>query len=123
MAPRRSSTETGRRYERLAADFYRSKGFEVLQQNYRDGSREIDLIVRMGDLVVFVEVKAARSGSFGHPAERIDQRKIRHLTRAAQRYVENEGVSGCDLRFDLVAFSDGRLEHYPNAFEAAPDSE
>jgi len=106
----------GRRYERLAADFFRANGFEVRAQNFRAGAREIDLIVQRDRLVVFVEVKAARDESFGHPAERVDGRKREHLVAAARRYMGENDLSGCDLRFDCITFVGGQIEHYPNAF-------
>ena len=74
------------------------------------------MIVRKGSLIVFVEVKSAETPKFGHPAERVDKRKIKNLTEAAERYIETKGIVGCDLRFDVVTFVDGKPEHYPDAF-------
>lgn len=113
---RRSHVATGRRYERRAAEFYQKQGFTILERNWRDASREIDLIARRDNLIVFVEVKAARSKSFGHPAEWVDQRKQERLIAAACRYLSEHDTTDCDLRFDLVAFFGGNLEHFPDAF-------
>ena len=113
---RRDHVATGRQYEQYAAEFYENHGFQILERNYRAGSREIDLIVRRENLIVFVEVKASRTKRFGHPAEWVDSRKRTHLIAAARQYRSTHDTSGCDLRFDLVAFSEGNLEHYPNAF-------
>ena len=116
-SPRRGNrVAAGRRYERLAAEFYTRNGFTILARNYRDASREIDLVARNGNLIVFVEVKASRSDSYGHPAERVDKRKQAHLAAAARRYLADNAIDGCDLRFDLITFVNGELEHYPNAF-------
>lgn len=79
---------------------------------------EIDLIVKRDNLIVFVEVKSAASKRFGHPAERIDEKKMINLTHAAQQFITEQEVKNCDLRFDAVTFVDGQLEHFPNAFEA-----
>jgi len=51
----------------------------------------------------------------------VDKRKVANLTEAAQRYLADNDIRGCDVRFDVVTFTDGRLEHYPNAFEAPAD--
>jgi len=116
----RSSTHArGRHHERLAAEFFQSKGFEVLEHNLQVGHLEIDLIVRNDDLLVFVEVKSASTLKYGHPAEKVDRRKIERLTRAAQKYLQDHEIEGCDLRFDVVTFVGGRLEHFPGAFEAS----
>jgi putative endonuclease len=111
----------GRSFEKIAAEFFVSKGFTVLERNWQAGHKEIDLIVRKDSLVVFVEVKSSTTGKFGHPAERVDNRKIANLTKAAYQYVNENSIEDCDLRFDVVTFFDGKLEHFPNAFESAEE--
>jgi putative endonuclease len=110
----------GRSFEDRAAEYYLGLGFDILDRNWQAGHKEIDLIVRQGDTVAFVEVKAGYSGEFGHPVERVTRKKIRNLTRAAQTYMSAKDIDGCDVRFDVVTFFQGKLEHYPNAFEALP---
>lgn len=102
----------------MAAEFYIGRGFTVLERNWRAGHKEIDLIVRNDTVVVFVEVKASFSKKFGHPAERIDRRKIENLSEAARRYIAEHDIAGIDVRFDVITFDGGELEHYPNAFPA-----
>lgn len=116
----KSHRSRGKHFEQLAAEFYEAKGFSILAHNYQVGRREIDLIVQRPGLLVFVEVKAAANQSFGHPAEKVDRRKIEHLTKAARQFLADHAIKDCDLRFDVVTFVGGRLEHFPNAFEAAP---
>lgn len=111
--------DQGKEYENLAARFYEENGFDILERNWRTGHKEIDLIVRKDDLVVFVEVKSTYSRKFGHPVERVDQKKIRNLSTAAQQYLIDKTVTGCDLRFDVVTFVNGQLEHFPGAFDVA----
>jgi putative endonuclease len=108
----------GRRFEKLAAKFYKEKGFTVLERNWQAGHKEIDLIVGKDELIVFVEVKSSGTRQYGHPAERIDKKKVTNLTEAARRYVVDREIEGCDLRFDVVTFLDGELEHFPDAFAA-----
>lgn len=112
--------EKGRSYEKLAALFFKQNGYEIIEQNWRAGHREIDLIVKKEDLLVFVEVKASSSRKFGHPSERVDAKKIANLTKAAQQYIIAHDIKDVDFRFDVVTFLDGQLEYYPNAFEAFP---
>lgn len=110
--------QIGRSFEKQAALFFEQNGYTILQRNWQAGHKEIDIIVRKDNLIVFVEVKSAASGKFGHPAERIDQKKMANLTEAAQRYISENSIEGCDLRFDVVTFFGGKLEYFPNAFEA-----
>ena len=107
-----------REYEKLAGRFFEQQGYKVLARNWRAGRLEIDLIVQLDDLIVFVEVKSSASKRFGHPVERIDEKKIINLTHAAQQFITELEVKNCDLRFDVVTFIDGQLEHFPNAFNA-----
>lgn len=108
----------GRRQEKLAALFLESQGFEIIGRNWRSGRKEIDLIAKKDRLLVFVEVKSSRTSRFGHPSERVDRKKIANLTEAARQFIIAEKIEGYDLRFDMVTFVGGQLEHYPNAFEA-----
>ena len=90
-----------------------------MDRNWRTGHLEIDLVVRKQGLLVFVEVKSASSQQFGHPAEKVDPRKRERLTRAANAYLIEKEITDCDLRFDVITFVEGRLEHFPGAFEAS----
>jgi putative endonuclease len=113
----RSRRAVGAAYEQKAAEFFKRLGFEILDQSWQAGHREIDLITRKGNLIIFVEVKSASTQAFGHPVERVDKTKIRRLCSAAQQYLLAKNIEGVDLRFDVVTFVQGKLEHYPSAFE------
>ena len=115
--PKKDRVKIGRSYEELAAHFFLDSGYMILSRNYRAGQKEIDLIVQKGNTLVFVEVKSASSAKFGHPAERVDKKKIANLILAAQQYLIENNIEGCDLRFDVVTFVKGKMEHYPAAFE------
>lgn len=120
MDPGGSRRKIGAEFEQRAAHFFTRQGFEILDRNWQAGHREIDLVARKDDLVVFVEVKSSSNPAFGHPAERVDKTKIRHLVAAAQRYLIEKNIEGVDLRFDVVTFVGGQLEHFPSAFELEP---
>ena len=116
---RSKNVAKGRVYESLAGEYFKDNGYLILEQNWQAGHKEIDLIVRQGNTVAFVEVKSASNQEYGHPAERVDKKKVRNLTLAAQQYLLVNELKGCDFRFDLVTFLGGQLEHFPNAFEAS----
>lgn len=115
---RQHTVHRGRRFEKQAALFFEQQGYEVVERNWQASHLEIDLIVRKDDLLVFVEVKSSSGMKFGHPVEKVDRRKIINLTKAARQFVIERDISGCDLRFDIVTFVNGELEHFPGAFEA-----
>ena len=92
-----------------------AKGLTVLERNFRARAGEIDLIVRDGDTVAFVEVRARASASFGGAAASVTAAKRRRLERAARLWISARGWEG-PCRFDVVAVDGGRLEHIPGAF-------
>lgn len=115
----RATTERGRRAEERAAEFLRSRGYEIIARNYRWQGGEVDLIARDGDCLVFVEVKARSSRAYGLPEEAITPRKRQRLLRTAQRYLQQHPTE-LAVRFDVVALSGGKARLYRNAF--SPDS-
>ena len=73
----------------------------VVARNYRFSRAEVDLIVRDGDTLVFVEVKTRRNARVDGAAQ-VGYRKQRHVMDAAGRYLDDHDYHG-DIRFDIVA--------------------
>lgn len=112
--PQRPSTsETGSKGERLAADHLIRHGYRIVMANFTApigrnniGAQikgEIDLIALDGDTLCFVEVKTRRSDEFAGPLANIDLRKQRIVTRTARVYRRIFAVSNIKHRFDVVA--------------------
>ena len=93
----------GRLGECIAADYLQLAGCTIVRRNYRSGHCEIDLIVRDGSCVAFVEVKTRRSDAFGTAREAVRPSKLAHLRSAARRFVMNPGERCAEFRFDLIA--------------------
>lgn len=93
----------GRRCEDAAADALARHGWTIIQRNFRDGPREIDLIARRERTVAFVEVKGLTSARHHHPLEAVGYRKRRDLARAARAWIAQYGRPGEAYRFDAVA--------------------
>ena len=91
--------------ERIAADYLELVGCRVIERNFRAEHLEIDLIVRDGDCVAFVEVKTRRGASFGAAIEAVASEKVRRLRRAARLYLMSPSADtrAHEYRFDLVA--------------------
>lgn len=109
--------EKGREYEKLAEKFLIENDYSILERNWMAGHKEIDLIALKNNTVIFVEVKGGVSKKFGHPSERVDKRKRQNLTIAAEQYILARDFKNHDFRFDIITFFDGKLEHYPDAFQ------
>lgn len=98
----------GRSGEESAERFLRGKGMQVVERNYRCPHGEIDLIMRDGETLVFVEVRRRASTSYGTPAETVSIAKQRKLTAAAQHFLLSQKISSRQsMRFDVVGIVAG----------------
>lgn len=95
--------EIGALGERIAACWERAHGRKVLYRNFR-ASRggEVDLVVRHGKVLVFVEVKTRRAGGPGRPLEAVDRPKQRLIERGANEWLRMLGTREIPWRFDVV---------------------
>ncbi len=112
------SYRAGQAAEAGVAALYRRQGRPVLAERWRGSGGEIDLVVRDGQELVFVEVK--RSRSFARAAERISRAQIGRLFATASEYLAGEpGGQATPVRFDLALVDGlGRIEVLENAFAA-----
>jgi putative endonuclease len=111
----------GRIGEDLAHRYLRRRGCTVIGRNYRtrSGSGEIDLVVRDGATVAFVEVKTRASADFGGPERAVNFEKRDHLRRAARDYARRAEIDWQQTRFDVVSIVLGppeRIEWTKDAF-------
>ncbi len=111
----------GQRGERLACEALLERGAQILARNVRTPHGELDIVTRQGKTLVFVEVKARTSRTFGVPEEALTHTKQAHLIAAAQHYLEINALTDADWRIDVVAIELGpagetlRLEIIENA--------
>jgi putative endonuclease len=113
--------------EKLAERFLMRKGYKILGRRVRIGLRdEIDLVVRDGETLVFVEVKTKRTESFGRPLAAVDRAKRRVQSRAAVRYLKRIKSPPVNFRFDVVEVvgregdPDPAVRHIEKAFPLDP---
>ena len=105
------------RAEIRAAWWLRRRGYRVLDHNRWLGGAELDLVVRRGRVLAFVEVKSKTGDGFGDPLEMVDDVKVARIRRAAQLWLAAHPESGpLQVRFDVIADRAGRIEHLRDAF-------
>lgn len=99
------------------------RGYKPICRNYTVKGGEIDLVMKKGDILVFVEVKARRKDSAVSALEAVNRDKERHLRFAATRYMQNcdKKYKSLQPRFDVVCVTIGKAgfkvtEHIENAF-------
>lgn len=96
---------------------YRLRGWKLLGRNVWIGGNELDLVLRRGRQLVFVEVKAKEGARYGDPFEMVTEEKQRRLRRAAEAWlVAHPGLSEVHVRFDVAGIRAGRLELLRQAF-------
>lgn len=111
-----SARPSGQQAEARARSLLEAAGLRFVAANVRYRVGELDLIMRDGETLVFVEVRERGSRRYGGAAASIDWRKQQRLNRAAQRYLLlGFGSRPPPCRFDVVAFEAG----VPHWFKAA----
>ncbi len=121
----RKNLTLGRAAERAATSYLVQRGWRVLGRNVRVGRGELDLIVRRGSALAFVEVKARRTHTCGTPEDAVSASKQRQVARLAELWLAARpwAMGGVrDVRFDIVAVDltvyPAAIRHLPAAFTA-----
>lgn len=124
-APRRSPRQRiGDSHEEAALRLLQGAGLVLLARNLACPAGEIDLAMRDGDVLVFVEVRARRSDAYGGAAASIGRDKQARLARAAAHWLPRLArhywrASMPAARFDAVVFDGDRAQWLRAAFELA----
>lgn len=96
----------GAEIEQAAEHFLKRQGLKAISRNYTIRGGEIDLIMRHGNVLVFVEVRYRASQSHGSGAESITHHKQQRLLKTAQHYLQKHyGAAPPDCRFDVMSGS------------------
>ena len=88
--------------EKQASGYLEARGCQVVTTNWRCAAGEVDLVVRDGDWLAFVEVRARRGQAYGTPEESITATKLARMAAVAESYVYEHEWEG-DWRLDVVA--------------------
>ena len=113
-----NQNNAGLEAEKLAATFLAERGLKLVMQNYHCRYGEIDLIMKEGKTLVFVEVRLRTNTQFGDAGSSITPQKQQKLILTAQHYLQQHIESAC--RFDAILMNKANLdgiEWVRNAFE------
>lgn len=119
--PRKTTARraTGDRFEDAARAFLEARGMRLMRANFLCRHGEIDLVMRDGDMLVFVEVRYRRGASFGGALASVTAAKRRRLVSAAHLWLAahpRDAHRAC--RFDVLAFQGTEMTWVRGAFEA-----
>lgn len=91
--------------EQTALLFLQSQQYQYVNKNYHSRFGEIDLIVKRGNELVFVEVKARSAGSYAEACEVISYSQQRKIIKTAQFFLQRyPNYYNFDCRFDVICF-------------------
>lgn len=116
-----ATQRVGAAHEDLAVKLLSRAGLTLLARNLQCRAGEIDLVMRDGDTLVFVEVRARASRDYGGAAASVGVQKRTRLIRSAalllpglaRRYWNDRSPI---VRFDVVAFDGDEMSWLPAAF-------
>lgn len=115
-----NNTEKGNFGEKLALDFLRSKGYSILDCNWRFRHLEIDIVASFNNYLVIVEVKMRSNNEFGNPEGFVTRTKQKNLVTAAHQYIILNNID-LEARFDIISITESpqlKIEHIKDAFSA-----
>ena len=114
--------ELGKWGEDEATLYLENEGYVVIDRDWKDGKRDLDILAVSpdGKTLVVVEVKTRSGEEYQQPEEAVDVRKMRNLAIAANTYVKEQKVEK-ELRFDIitvvgVGHQVKHIEHLVDAF-------
>lgn len=94
--------QIGKLGEEIACRYLERKGYQIVHKGWRYKHLEVDVIIKDGAVLVFVEVKTRSKDTHGMPYEAVDWKKQRKLDRAANIYISKTKHEG-DIRFDIIS--------------------
>lgn len=117
--PRSPTRSKGDLAEERALAYLQNQGLRLLERNAASRLGEIDLIMRDGEAIVFIEVRSRIRTDFGGAAASVDAGKQRRVRREAQRWLKTHfGDRWPVCRFDIFAFEgrEARIDWIRDAF-------
>ena len=111
---------TGSEGENRAVSYLESKGFEIIERNWRTNRGEIDIIAFKNDTLVFVEVKTLPNGTLDMIQRELNYQKRERILKTSKRFLlKHREYNNSYVRFDVIVIDMPGLEpvyHIENAF-------
>jgi putative endonuclease len=105
----------GKKGEELALNFLENNGYKLIEKNFKSKFGEIDLIMKDGEVIVFVEVKYRLSEDYGSPKDAVTYEKMKKIIKTAEYFIVKNNLNSL-YRFDVVSILKNNIEHVKNAF-------
>ncbi len=117
----KGARKKGRWGENMAADFLKTKGYEILETGYTERIGEIDIIAANESYLVFIEVKTRKDAQFSEARESVTKSKQRKIIDTALMWLATH-EDNRQPRFDVIELytrpDKTYIRHIENAFDA-----
>ena len=113
----RNKRKIGFEYEKIAGDYLKKQGYEIIEYNFYSRHGEIDIIAKHEGYLVFVEVKYRKDDSAGSPLEAVSLAKQKAICKCAMYYMTKKHMQDAAVRFDVVGIQGNKVNLVQNAFD------
>lgn len=112
------NVKKGKIGEEIARRYLILIGMEIICSNYRTKFGEIDIIAKLKNQIIFIEVKSRSSTEYGLACEAVDYKKIGKITSVAKYYLLTNNIKNFEIRFDVIEvyFGEEKINHIKGAF-------
>ena len=112
-----NNIQKGRLGEQIALNYLIDNNASILDTNYRIKTGEIDIIAKLNEELVFIEVKSRSNIKFGYPSEAVNYNKIRKIINTAKYYMLKNNLNNMQIRFDVIEvyLKEDKINHIVNA--------
>ena len=111
--------DIGKLGEEITVQYLTDKGYKILERNWYNIHKELDIIAKDGQDLVIVEVKTRQSDEYGEPDIAVTKRKQRLLIAAANAYIFKNRLDN-NTRFDIISIvlngNNPQIDHIEDAF-------
>ncbi len=115
----KTNITTGKLGEQLAIEYLVSKGYAIIEKNYRNKIGEVDIIAYDKSILTFIEVKTRNNHKYGNAYESVNARKQKKIVNASLMYIQKFNLHDVQIRFDVIEvypLEKQAINHFENAF-------
>ena len=105
--------------ENEACKYLISKGYSIIDRNYKTKIGEIDIIAIKSKILVFIEVKTRTSVDYGYPYEAVNWKKQEKIYKSSLIYIKHKNMENYQIRYDIIEVflrEKPKINHIENAF-------
>ena len=113
--------DLGKLGEQFSQEYLIKNGYKIVETTYRYGRAEVDIIAKLSEMLVFIEVKTRSTTAFGFPEDAVNRKKRQLLFDAAANYMYEHDYND-EIRFDIISLiidknnQVSELKHFEDAF-------